>query len=161
MAEVTVRPAGIDDAEGFVRAHESAWDATIGAIVGRPLQELAPLEQRVARFRATFAQPPPGAGAWVAERDGEIVGVAVRLAAELRDLYVVPDAWGTGAAGALMKAALDAIRADGAAEATLWVGEANARARRFYEREGWESTGETRASQLGPPELQYHRQLSR
>jgi ribosomal protein S18 acetylase RimI-like enzyme len=59
-----------------------------------------------------------------------------------------------------MDAALEAIRSDGAGEATLWVGEANARARRFYEREGWEPTGATRASELGPVELQYRRQLA-
>jgi GNAT superfamily N-acetyltransferase len=87
------------------------------------------------------------------------VGVAVRVGPELRALYVMPDAWGSGAGGALIDAVLDAIRADGHGEATLWVGEANGRARRFYEREGWEPTGETKASELGPEELQYRRQL--
>jgi hypothetical protein len=58
-----------------------------------------------------------------------------------------------------MKAALAAIRAGSHGEALLWVGEANARARRFYEREGWERTDETRASPLGPLELCYRRRL--
>jgi GNAT superfamily N-acetyltransferase len=160
MADVTIRPARIDDAEDFVRAHEAAWNATIGAIVGRPLHEFASFEGRVDRYRASFEQPLGDAGVWVAEHGGELVGIAIRVGSELRDLSVVPEAWGTGVAGALMGAALDAIRSDGAVEATLWVGEANARARRFYEREGWEPTGETRASQLGPAELQYRRQLA-
>ena len=160
MTEIDVRAAGPEDAEGFVRAHEASWDATIGALVGRPLQELAPFEERVQHFRAGFAQLPPGAGAWVAERDGEIIGVAVRVGPELRDLYVVPEAWGTGAARMLMDTAIQAIRSDGSPEATLWVGEANVRARRFYEREGWAGTGEERASELGPAELRYRLQLS-
>jgi hypothetical protein len=42
-----------------------------------------------------------------------------------------------------------------AVEAILWVGEANARARRFYEREGWSADGETRESPLGPRKLRY------
>ena len=160
MAAVTVRPARADDAEDFVRAHEVAWNATIGAIIGRPLQEFASFEGRVDRFRTSFEQPLHDAGVWVADRGGEIVGIAIRVGSELRDLSVVPEAWGTGVSGALMDAALEAIRSDGAGEATLWVGEANARARRFYEREGWEPTGETRASELGPVELQYRRQLA-
>jgi GNAT superfamily N-acetyltransferase len=73
---------------------------------------------------------------------------------ELRDLYVVPQAWGTGVAGALHETALDWMR-ERAPEAILWVGEANARARRFYEREGWGADGETRESPLGPRELRY------
>jgi GNAT superfamily N-acetyltransferase len=161
MADVTVRPACVEDAEGFVRAYEESWDAALAGLAGRPLRELSPYEERLQAFRKTFgAGLPPGAGAWVADADGEIVGVAVRSGPELRSLYIVPRAWGTGAAQALMGAALAAIGADGHVEATLWVVEENPRARRFYEREGWEPTGETRASELGPAELKYRRQLS-
>ena len=35
MTDVAVRVADLDDAERFLRAHEKAWDATIGEIVGR------------------------------------------------------------------------------------------------------------------------------
>jgi GNAT superfamily N-acetyltransferase len=91
----------------------------------------------------------------VAERDGEIIGLATRVGSELRDLYVVPRAWGTGVARALMEAVLSEIRAADAAEAMLWVVQANGRARRFYEREGWLPSGETRDSALGPSEVQY------
>ena len=143
-----------------MRAHEASWDATIGAIVGRSLGELASFADRVTRFREGIDEPPPHTGAWVGERDGEIVGIAVRAGAELRDLYVVPEAWGSGMAKELMEAALADIRADSSAEALLWVGEENARARRFYEREGWMQSGETRASVLGPTEVQYRLELT-
>jgi GNAT superfamily N-acetyltransferase len=156
VSELSVRSAHVDDAEGFCRAHETAWDATLAPAAGRTLEELAPFDERVERYRASFEDPPPDASILVAERDGEIVGTAIRLGSELRDLYVVPEAWGSGAAVALMDAALEAIDAD---EATLWVVEANGRARRFYEREGWEPTGETRETPFGPRELQYRRQL--
>jgi GNAT superfamily N-acetyltransferase len=161
MAELTVRPAGVEDAESFVRAYEESWDAALAGLAGRALRELSPYEERLEAFRKTFgAGLPPGAGAWVADADGEIVGVAVRTGPELRSLYVVPGAWGTGAAQVLIAAAVAAIRADGHDEATLWVVDENPRARRFYEREGWEPTGETRASELGPAELRYRRRLS-
>jgi hypothetical protein len=42
-----------------------------------------------------------------------------------------------------------------ATDAYLWVVEANARARRFYEREGWSADGAMRASSFGSTELRY------
>jgi GNAT superfamily N-acetyltransferase len=95
----------------------------------------------------------------VAERDHEIVGMASAGGGELRNLYVAPTAWGSGAASELMRAALDWLAESGVHEAVLWVGEGNARARRFYEREGWTADGETRESPLGPPEVRYRRAL--
>jgi GNAT superfamily N-acetyltransferase len=155
----TVRPASADDAEGFTRAYEAAWDATLAPLIGRTLAELVPFADRVARFEASFSSLPPETGIWVAEREGVIVGVATRLGAELQSLYVVPEAWGSGVAQSLMSTALDAMRADGIESAALWVAEANERARRFYEREGWEAADETRASEIGPAEVRYRRRL--
>lgn len=155
MTDVTVRRARLEDAEGFVRSYEASWDATLAPLVGKGLNEFVPYEQRLTAYRAGFDSPPPDAGIWVAEAEDEIVGTAVRRAAELSALYVVPDAWGTGVAQALMAAALEAIRAEGHDEASLWVGTDNVRARRFYEREGWVATDETRPSQLGPSEVRY------
>jgi GNAT superfamily N-acetyltransferase len=160
MEQVTVRPAEVGDAEGFVHAYEASWDAAMGAIAGRPLDDFASFEERLASFRAGVEHPRPDACVWVAERGREVVGVAVRVGSELQALYVVPESWGTGVANRLTDAALTSMREAGATEATLWVVEANARARRFYEREGWQPTGETRDSQLGPAELQYRRQVS-
>jgi GNAT superfamily N-acetyltransferase len=160
MADLTVRPAGLDDAEGFVRAYERSWDAALSDLAGRRLDELSPYQERLDAFRRTFgAELPEGAGAWVAEADGEIVGVAMRTGPELRALYVVPEAWGAGAAQALTEAVLAAVRADGHEEAVLWVVDENLRARRFYEREGWEPTGLTRTTELGPAESGYRRRL--
>ena len=125
-----------------MRAHEASWDAALAPLVGQKLAELAPLATRVERARATLAHPPEDACAWVAERDGVILGMALASEAELRDLYVVPAAWGTGVGAELMGTALEWIAARGAREATLWVGQENLRARRFYEREGWVVDGE-------------------
>jgi len=58
---------------------------------------------------------------------------------ELFAIYVVPEAWGSGAGSALMASALEALRSY--SSATLWVLEDNPRARRFYEREGWSLDG--------------------
>jgi GNAT superfamily N-acetyltransferase len=156
MADWTIRAARRKDAEGFVRAHEAAWDAV--GLVEQRLSDIAPFEQRARAFEDGLAKAGDNAQVWIAERDGEIVGLVTctqeRGTGELRDLYVVPEAWGSGVAAALHETALRWMR-NRADEAILWVGEANARARRFYEREGWRADGEGRASSLGPPELRY------
>ncbi|TMK62389.1 MAG: GNAT family N-acetyltransferase [Actinobacteria bacterium] len=161
--EIAVRDARAEDAEAFVRAYEVAWDAMAGPLVGKTLAELASLESRLESFRSGLDQSSDDARILVAERDAAIVGIATSVrdgeSCELRSLYVVPGAWGTGVARRLSEAALDAMRDHGAAEAVLWVLEANGRARRFYEREGWTLTGETRVSPLGPREVRYRRAL--
>jgi GNAT superfamily N-acetyltransferase len=56
---------------------------------------------------------------------------------ELMALYVDPAHVGTGVGRLLIAAAWERLRGLGVAGALLWVLEANARARRFYERDGW------------------------
>jgi GNAT superfamily N-acetyltransferase len=81
----------------------------------------------------------------VAESDsGEILGVAECEHAPvqghqpwLQMLYVIPSAWGTGVAGNLLHEALNAASEVGNRTVWLEVVERQARARRFYEREGF------------------------
>jgi GNAT superfamily N-acetyltransferase len=159
----TIRDARPEDADAFVRAYERAWDAGLSAIAGKRLGELASIDERARSFRAGLEKMSPDARILVAERDGGLVGVATCVregdGCELRSLYVVPEAWGSGVARSLLEKALESMRARGASEAILWVVEENGRARRFYEREGWTADGVTRVSELGAPEIRYRRTL--
>jgi diamine N-acetyltransferase len=88
----------------------------------------------------------------IAELDGEVAGF-VELAPkklpfdtsvpalELRRLYLKSSAHGRGIADALMKWALQEASARGARELVLSVYVDNHRARRFYERYGFETVG--------------------
>lgn len=60
---------------------------------------------------------------------------------ELYAFYAHPDAWGTGAAPALMQFTEERLQAEGFQSAVLWVLDDNPRARRFYEKFGWSATG--------------------
>lgn len=155
----TVRPARPEEAAAVAAVHEAAWNASAGAIVGRELEELAPFESRVEQIRAGLEDPPADACLLVAERAGELIGMAVCRGDELRDLYVAPASWATGAADALLDESLAFLRSAGVRRAILWVGEANLRARRFYEKHGWRPDGSTRESPLGPGELRYSREI--
>ena len=62
----------------------------------------------------------------------------------LHSLYIDPDALGQGIGHALMNHALSTFTAWGCERATLWVLEGNSRAVSFYERQGWQLTGDTK-----------------
>ena len=89
----------------------------------------------------------------VAERDGDAVGIVAVRRGWLDGLYVVPELWGTGVAGDLHDAGLDHLRGLGDPAVRLWVLEENTRARRFYERRGWEVDGTTRVVPYPPSPL--------
>jgi len=84
---------------------------------------------------------------YVAVVDDEVVGFANvgpwrtdpadLSSGELWAMYVHPDYWDVGAGYALMRATMAHFARKGFAQAYLWVLDANNRARRFYERQGW------------------------
>jgi GNAT superfamily N-acetyltransferase len=90
----------------------------------------------------------------VAELDGAVVGQVSTVPAakaaravdepglgHLRNLYVDRAQWGSGVARALMEAAVEDAARRGFGALRLFVAEGQARARRFYEREGWRRHG--------------------
>jgi L-amino acid N-acyltransferase YncA len=88
----------------------------------------------------------------VAEVDGEIVGYVKlgpsslpietgRRAVELRQIYVLKDHHGSGIAAALTEWAIEEARRQDFEELYLTVFTENARARRFYDRYGFEAVG--------------------
>jgi len=89
----------------------------------------------------------------IVEQDGDAIGYAKLgppslpfephgIAIELRQFYLLTAAQGTGVAQRLMAWVIDAARARGADSLYLSVFVDNHRARRFYERHGFERIGE-------------------
>lgn len=60
---------------------------------------------------------------------------------EVYGFYLHPEAWGTGAASALIARCHEYLRDEGFGDAVLWVLRDNPRARVFYEKAGWRATG--------------------
>jgi GNAT superfamily N-acetyltransferase len=147
--DVTIRLARADEAELLFAIQKGASLAGLGHIF--PADRF-PYPDDAVRERWREVVATPDHEAFVAETDGEAVGVAA-IERWLNGLYVLPERWGSKVAPALHEAALDAIRAAGKAGAHLWVLEANARARRFYERRGWRENGTTRVVPYPPNPL--------
>ena len=79
----------------------------------------------------------------------------------LWQLFVRPPWQGSGVATQLMRAAVGEARRRGFTRMRLWTPRDAARARRFYEREGWTATGGTRGrASVGLPLVQYARALT-
>jgi GNAT superfamily N-acetyltransferase len=148
---VLIRPGVEADAPELGRLHVRAWQwAYRGMLPDDYLDRLAEqVERREQMWRHVIGERQADQPLWVAERDGRVVGLCNTAPArdqpadtgELLAIYLDPDVVGTGVGAALMRQALSDMRARGRRAAVLWVLEANDRARRFYERFGWQADG--------------------
>ncbi len=143
----TIRAATPDDARRIAEVHVAAWhDAYRGLLPDEYLDRLS-VEEREAQRLAAISDPEPRSGTLVAEEEDRIVGFAsfgrsrdddaTERTGEIPAIYVDPAAVGTGVGRELFTAATEARRHARFRRATLWVLEANQRARRFYEKAGW------------------------
>jgi L-amino acid N-acyltransferase YncA len=174
VTEVTIRPATADDAPRIGAVQVLSWQSAYAGLI--PQDHLDGLDQERSGqrwLRALSAQPGPRTVTLVVERDGEVVGFAhfgpaqdegmdPATVADLRTIYLVPRAWGTGTGRALMAAALESMVAAGFRSAMLWVLDTNERAQRFYTAAGWAPDGAAKVDDsLGPTlsEIRYRRDL--
>ena len=133
-----IRRASVSDAAEIAAVHVRTWQAAYQDVFGA--ERLASIDTplRVAGWARALEEGEP---IFVADEGGRVVGFVSLRACELRAIYALPEKWGSSAGPALMRAAVEQLRHDECAEAFLWVLEDNPRARRFYEREGWDLDG--------------------
>ena len=187
---VVIRSASPEDAAQIAAVMRDSWFAGYDGIIAPAIIDRATAPDGGARIRQSFrirpwqrmiaavARGPAPAGAtrivgyasFGPERDVldmpwpyplTPAGSAGEIA-ELYALYVHPAWWSTGTGRALMDQVLAKVRAAGYAYITLWVLEANARARRFYQRAGFAPDGARHVlDDLGGiTEIRYRRALS-
>jgi ribosomal protein S18 acetylase RimI-like enzyme len=160
MAEpITIREATLDDAEAIARLHVRSWQwAYRGQLSDDYLDRMSQtLERRIAARRAELTDKPPDHRWWVAEQAEQLAGFALTwpsgdadatpATGEVGLIYLEPTAAGKGIGRALFAHAVSVLQQRGYTQATLWVLESNARARRFYEAAGWRPDGATRTEE--------------
>jgi GNAT superfamily N-acetyltransferase len=148
-----IRRATVDDAAAIASIQARGWRHAFADIVDA--ERMPDPEEQAPRFADFIAG---GGEVHVFDQDGRLAGFALIQGNELRAIYVDPPAQGAGVGSALLDAAVEALRANGHAEAFLWTFEANGLARTFYERHGWELVP-GRQGRLGAPEVRYRRGL--
>ena len=93
--------------------------------------------------------------------DGRLMGLLVFSQhqngwTEIEAIHTLPESWGSGLGAVMLEFALEETNAE--AGAGLWAFWKNGRARRFYEKQGFVWTGETRVSEFdGEIEVRYER----
>ncbi len=146
-AALLIRPATPGDARSVAEVHVGSWRHAYRGLLPDDYLDRLSVEDREAMWLAAFSDPDAASGAVVGELDGRILGFASfgpsrdddapDGTGEVPAIYVEPAALGTGVGRELLDAAIDRLRDGGCSRATLWVLEANVRARRFYEKAGW------------------------
>jgi GNAT superfamily N-acetyltransferase len=163
---VRIRPAAAADGPPIARIRAATWRAVYPGLI--PEQTLAERTdpaavEREGEWRSAHSMD----GVLVAEGpDGDdgLIGFAVfgperdegyqlgqpqteeapeHGRGEVYAIYVLPGHWNSGAGRALMNRVLALAAGQDYNDVSLWVLEANARARRFYEKAGFRLTGES------------------
>jgi GNAT superfamily N-acetyltransferase len=173
---IRIRGAEVGDAEAIARIQMAAWRAGYGHIV--PARWLAELDEadRADRWRGRLGPAAlPDSPTFVAVDDADAVVGFVHTGplrdedlsresrAEIYTLYVHPRAWRRGVGSALLGAVDTFWDPTDVRELLLWVFEANAASRAFYEALGWRPDGATQVDDFGdaqPVEVRYRRRLA-
>ncbi len=159
-----IRLAAPEDAETLAGVQVRAWWAAYAAYVDPA--KFASEAERAVRWREILAAAETPTLVW--DQGGRIGGFCSVGPAEepedppvgeIRALYVDPPAQDAGVGSALLGAGEGTLADElGFAEAVLWVLEANAPARAFYEHKGWRRDDVRRETGWGPT-VRYRRAL--
>ncbi len=133
----SIRPATAADMAAVAVVWHEGWHVGHAGHV--------PAGLTAARTLAAFHERTPSrvADTTVAMSDpGELVGFVMVVGDEVEQVFVAPQARGSGLAQVLLDEAERQVARGGHAEAWLAVVAGNARARRFYEKRGWADDGD-------------------
>lgn len=137
----SIRPAAPADMAAVAELWHEGWHAGHAGHVPAGLTDLRTLA-------AFHERTPPRVGDTIVavtdveHGEGALVGFVMVVGDEVEQLFVSPAWRGTGVAADLLAVAEARIAAAGHGEAWLAVVVGNARARRFYEKQGWVDGGD-------------------
>jgi ribosomal protein S18 acetylase RimI-like enzyme len=147
-----IRRAVPVDAELLAVVHVETWRTAYRGILGDDYLDALDIEGRTRWWAGLIAD---GAIVHIAEGDDDVVGYCWVDSSndaewgEVVAIYVHPDHWGEGHGHRLLATGEESLRHEGYTKALLWVLEANHRARRFYERQGWQPGKPFRIEEIG------------
>ncbi|WP_319498304.1 GNAT family N-acetyltransferase [uncultured Cohaesibacter sp.] len=152
MASATalIRPANSADLDAVVAFHVRLWRETYRTMAPEAAYDALDEARRRPSWQATLSQPKPGQQTWIAERQGEIVGLIAfgpashevfKDAGEIKHLYVDSKARRTGLGRTLAALAFAELAKAEFDRAALAVVRDNHTAIHFYEAMGGRKIG--------------------
>lgn len=162
------RPAKITDAAALAKILCDSWRSAYKSILTpEELERNTDLEARTTMFEKI--QQSGNGNIMLAYSNGNPCGMVsfgksrnaeLSDCAEIVAIYAAENYWGKGIGSQLMEIALSEIKKQGYKSVLLWTFEANARARRFYEKHGFAPDGAVKDSGFGDAkEVRYRRKL--
>jgi ribosomal protein S18 acetylase RimI-like enzyme len=145
VSAIVVRPARLSDSQAIGEVHVAAWRESYAGLISADRLRTLDVAKRVGQWRRQLASGT-ARGICVAALDERVVGfasctrqrepnlLAAGYSGEVAAIYVLREAQGQDAGRRLMAAMARRLIAEGERSMALWVLEANAPARRFYER---------------------------
>jgi ribosomal protein S18 acetylase RimI-like enzyme len=162
-----IRRANLSDIPALARVQVASWQAAYRHLLPEEVLDTLAVEQFEANWQSNFRDAHRVN--LVVEFEGEVSGFiafgrshdedATEQTGEIYALYLLPALWGARYGRQLWEEASQSLSAQFSAS-TLWVLQDNTRARKFYERMGFEHDGHVKdwpmcGSQL--PALRYRR----
>jgi RimJ/RimL family protein N-acetyltransferase len=145
---VNLRQAAETDLDSLLAVQEAGATRALSHIFP---QDTYPFPREALRSRWAEELADPGIGAYViTNNDEEVVGFAATRDNELLHFGTAVETWGSGTAAAAHDALLRTLASKGVTQARLRVFEENHRARRFYEKLGWQATGKRSRTSFPP-----------
>ncbi|ATW25086.1 GNAT family N-acetyltransferase [Candidatus Formimonas warabiya] len=140
-----IRKGTLDDVKDISRIHALSWKSAYGGIVPQAYLDELKEDFWVSAFSVwikdnvlavqiiTDHGSPVGCVAYGRSRDKSLPSWG-----EIVSLYLLPAYFGKGYGNRLLKSALSDLKKSGYQSLYLWVLQDNQRARRFYEKSGWQ-----------------------
>ncbi|MBO0834081.1 MAG: GNAT family N-acetyltransferase [Actinobacteria bacterium] len=151
---MAVRPARPDDVPRIAEIHVRSWQAAYDGLIPQDYLDGLDPAQRLAGWSRTVENPDDYRGGTLVVTDDRDRTMGFAHVRESRDaderdasvgevwaIYLEREGWGKGLGRELMTAAVAYLTKLGYQQATLWVIDGNARARRFYEAAGFRIDG--------------------
>jgi len=152
--QIRIRDAVHRDADEIAAAHIASWRAAYTHIFPSSIFDSPDFDRsRIEMWQRWTHSPTADRRLVVAVGNDRVVGFAHTglrddpgrdedpACGELFGFYAHPDVWGTDAAKLLMNSALSSLGDLGVDRAVVWTFAEASRARAFYEKSGWSSTG--------------------
>jgi len=168
-----VRAATVSDAKQVADIHVRSWQAAHAGLLPQEYLDSLMATRPTEWQEILVASDWPKSGVLLVAPEKEVIGYAEfgptrddgedrAQVAEIRDIYLVPEAWGKGIGKRLMSTAIARLASAGYSQVTLWVLASNTRARGFYTRCGWIEDGARSDVTQGFPieEVRYRKQIA-
>jgi ribosomal protein S18 acetylase RimI-like enzyme len=156
-----VRPATTDQIDHLARLWHDTWHETHAPLAPPELVRLRTFASFRDRLQSAFPD------VYVVDSVGTPLGLCVLRGEELYQLFVSPEARGSGVAAALIADAEARLTQRGVETTWLACALGNHRAARFYEKNGWHKTGtfvipsETSKGPFPVEQWRYEKRLAR